>query len=76
MKVSYFSGLNRISEYVCFEHPGIPRKRAAQWWIMRGAGVPPKSTAEALMRVSQLVKPRAIKVQTNTKYPCVTQPVF
>ena len=32
MKVSYFCGLRRLQQWVCFEHEGYPGHKAKQWW--------------------------------------------
>ena len=70
VRVSYFCGLQRFTEYLCFEHGGLPGKRAREWWTRRhtyGAQVPGK-TAEALAMIDTLRTPKHIHVRMNTKY--------
>ena len=70
IKVSYFSGIRRFTEYVCIEHKApFVRKKAMDWWRVRHAIEPPKTTDEALAYVSQLRVPTKIRVWVNRKYP-------
>ena len=70
IKVSYFSGIRRFTEYVCLEHKAhFARKRALDWWRARHAVEPPKTTDEALAYVSQLRVPSQVRVWVNKKWP-------
>ena len=72
LRVDYFCGLRRFSTWVCLTHaPGsFPRRKAEDWWKLHGGqGPAPSDIEEALEVVSQLQKPKFIKVWTNTKYP-------
>ena len=69
MKVSYYCGLQRFSEYVCLEHIGMVRTRAFNWWRQRHASEPPTTIDEALLYSNQLRCPKRIRVQTNMKWP-------
>ena len=73
MKVSYYCGLRRFSEYVCLEHTGFPQRKARKWWADRtGALVAdeiPSTVDYALSLFNTLPVPRNIEVWTNTKYP-------
>lgn len=49
LRVSYFSGLNRIAdEWVCLEHGGPPKLKAINWWNHWIGGPVPKDVTEAL----------------------------
>lgn len=72
MRVDYFCGFNRFSTWVCFEHDegSFPRTQAERWWKAHGGqGVAPVDVGEALEQVSQLNKPKFIKVRMGGKYP-------
>lgn len=69
IKVSYYSGLNRYTEYVCLEHKGFAKSRAKQWWIQRHNSPAPETTEEALALTSQLKCPKKIRVRTDGNYP-------
>lgn len=69
MKVSYYCGLQRYTEYVCLEHQGMAKTRAKNWWLQRHASAPPETVDEALLYSSQLRCPKRISVITSNKYP-------
>ena len=58
LRVDYYCGLNRHSEWVCLQHEGYPRQKAADGGAAdRRAGVP-GTVAEALLRRHELRRPR------------------
>jgi len=69
LKVSYFVGLTRYTEYQCFQHKGFARTRAISWWQQRHNSTAPSTVDEALLYVSQLRVPKFIQVCTSEKYP-------
>ena len=69
IKVSYFCGLQMFNEWVCLEHPGMPGKRARDWWRQRHAEEPPQYTHEALRRTRELKMPATVRVWVNKPYP-------
>jgi DNA repair protein RadD len=69
IRVSYFCGLRMFNEWICFEHPGYPRKKAHDWWWQRAGTTAPESTAEALRRLNELHAPARVKVWINKQYP-------
>lgn len=69
MKVSYYCGLQRFSEYVCLQHLGMAKTRARSWWQQRHASPPPETVDEALLYSSQLRCPKRISVVTSSKFP-------
>lgn len=55
LRVDYLCGLFPYSEWVCFEHDGYARSKAAQWWTAMGGLDPvPDTVAEALERFGEL----------------------
>lgn len=63
IRVTYYSGLNQYSEWVCPNHGGYARLKFEQWWKKHGGSDPiPPSTEEALAAITALPKPRAIEV--------------
>ena len=72
IKASYYSGLKKFDEFVCFEHSGYPGKRAIAWWNQRTDKPAPTTVDEALSVISHLKCPSRIRVWTNKKYPEIT----
>lgn len=69
LKVTYSCGLATYSEWVCLEHQGYARQKAAEWWRKRAPGSPvPLSVAEALAQTSRLVRPSDISVRPSGRY--------
>jgi DNA repair protein RadD len=74
IKVNYHCGLRRFTEYICLEHEGYASRKARQWWrdaVRKEDGIdpePPETIAEAMTRLDNLRKPRAIKVWIK-EYP-------
>ncbi len=68
IRVSYICGVQMFNEYVMLEHQKV-RWRYKEWWRQRHLEEPPESTAEALMRVSELRVPTRIRVHVNKKHP-------
>jgi DNA repair protein RadD len=49
MRVDYRLGLDHwVSEWICFEHPGWARRKAAQWWKERSPDPVPESAEESV----------------------------
>ena len=86
LKVTYYCGLRRFKEYVCLEHSGGIRHKAANWWKQHNTpsptAIPPRAFVPAtidaaLMTSSSLRASTSIRVWVNKKYPeilahCVT----
>lgn len=69
LKVTYCCGLATYSEWVCLEHQGYARQKAAEWWRKRAPGNPvPLSVAEALAQTSRLARPSDISVRPSGRY--------
>lgn len=69
IKVSYYCGLQRFTEYCCPEHKGFARSRFKSWWQQRSSKEIPLTTDEALSIVSLLRAPKKIKVRVDLKFP-------
>jgi DNA repair protein RadD len=69
MKVTYFAGLRKFSQWICFEHQSYAAHRAKLWWDERAPGPCPQTVAEALTRISDIKTPSLIKVWINTEHP-------
>lgn len=69
LKVTYSCGLATYSEWVCLEHQGYARQKAAECWRERAPGCPvPMSVAEALTQTSRLARPSDISVRPSGRY--------
>ncbi len=67
MRVDYLVGLEHwVSEWVCFEHTGWPRRKAEQWWKERSANPVPDTAQEAvdLGEFGCVAAPDSIKVRS------------
>lgn len=76
LRVEYECGFQqRASAWICFDHPGFPRKKANAWWTKAGGRLPfPSSVADAEMRATEgheLPQPYEITVDVRGKYPTV-----
>lgn len=73
LKVSYYSGLNTFSEFVCFEHEGFARRKAVQWWQQRmnkSHNLPCADTIDYAMAViNTLLTPTHMNVWLKKPYP-------
>ena len=70
LRVEYLCGFNWHREWVCFEHTGFPRQKAASWWARRApAGLRvPDSVAEALELVNHLRIPEEIAIRPADRF--------
>lgn len=69
LRVDYWSGLTHHSEWVCIEHQGYPRQKAATWWANRAQGVPlPRRVDEAIACSAKLRCPSEIAVRPSGRY--------
>lgn len=70
MRVSYYCGLRKFEEWVCFEHEGYAKHKAHKWWRERGAGDQiPSTVDDALERTGEINSTAEIKVWINKKHP-------
>lgn len=68
LRVDYFCGLDRYSEWVCLEHEGYARKKAEQWWRKRSGNDAPHEVIYALCETHTLRRPAEIEVEPDGKY--------
>lgn len=76
LKVSYFCGMRRFTEWVCLEHRTGIEHKAQAWWRKRSDVPPPSTIEEALTYASQLKVPNQIRVWVNRKYPEILAHLF
>lgn len=71
VRVTYTLGMTKINLYLCFEHVGLPKRKAHDWWKKHSANEPPQSVTEFLFRSEQgeLRIPTRVTVHANLKYP-------
>lgn len=69
MMVTYFLGMQNISEWICFEHRGYAREKASAWWHRRAGNMPPATVDEALERVAELAQPESVVATFTGRYP-------
>jgi DNA repair protein RadD len=76
MRVDYYCGLRRFSEYICLDHPGYAGRVARQWWEFRCPfGVPP-SVHDGMTAVKHLRSPMEIRVALKKQYPEICGYIF
>lgn len=69
LRVDYWSGLTHHSEWICIEHQGYPRQKAASWWANRAQGLPlPQRVDEAIACAPKLRCPSEIAVRPSGRY--------
>ena len=69
LKATYSCGFKSYSEWVCFEHQGYARQKAAEWWRTRAPGGPvPLSVDEAIAQAARLARPSDISVRPSGRY--------
>jgi len=69
LKVTYNCGLKSYSEWVCVEHQGYARQKAAEWWRRRAPGCPvPLTVAQAIAEAERLARPSEISVRPSGRY--------
>ena len=79
MRVDYYCGMQRVSEYVCLEHQGYARTKAIQWWndrTMYDSHRAPSTVDGALADQQYLTKPKAILVNMAKKFPEIQHHIF
>lgn len=67
--VSYVAdNLSVFKEYIHFELPGWPRRKAQRWWHNRSALPVPKNAQEAMNSIRSFKSPIKIKIETKGKF--------
>jgi DNA repair protein RadD len=74
LRVTYDIGaMYGPSEWICFEHAGFAKAKAAQWWKARSDLPVPASVDAALALAPTLKTPRRIAIRMEGKYSRVTR---
>lgn len=76
MQVTYYVGLRRFKEMVCFQHEGFPNRAARDWWRLRTDAPFPDTTEYGVAVADRLPFSRYIKVWTNKPYPQILEHSF
>ncbi len=71
IKVTYYCGLRRFSEWICLEHTGGIKTRSKNWWRERSRVEPPDTTVDALGFVDSLRVPSILHVRLDTENPTI-----
>lgn len=69
MKVTYYCGLRKFDEYICFQHEGFPQRKARQWWAERTQMQFPTSTKDAIDKAELINAATHLRIWVNKKYP-------
>jgi len=69
IRTAYLCGMQTFYENVFPQHTGYANKLFKNWWKQRHNTEPPQSVDEALHFVSQLRKPKTIRVWCNKQFP-------
>lgn len=73
MRVEYLVDGRVVREWVCFEHPGFPRRKAVSWWSQMAGTTPPDSVAEALDRQHEIRRPDEVVVRREGKFDVIAR---
>lgn len=83
LKVTYYYGLNRYQEWICFGHGGSPGGLATSWWRRRTPQERPQDAQEALKKLDDPIfrnfyfaEPTHITVMKDGKYMRVVDYAF
>jgi DNA repair protein RadD len=68
LRVDYHCGLVRHSEWICFEHTGYAREKAAAWWRACSTAPVPDTITAALAASDVLPTPTAIEVRPSGRF--------
>lgn len=68
MRVDYTCGMAVFSEWICVEHTGYARQKAARWWFDRAKENAPSSVDDALQVSDRLPVPSAIEVDETGRF--------
>ena len=66
--VEYLVGTKTIREWVCLEHTGFARQKAAQWWLANASAPVPDTVTDALERRNEIRAPDEAVIIRDGKY--------
>ncbi len=69
LKTQYFCGMRMFTAYHCFQHMGLARKKAREWWRNRAGTAPPDTVDEAMLRLKELRAPKSVQVWIKKDHP-------
>lgn len=72
MRVDYWCGLRRFSEFICLEHGGYAARVARMWWNLRSPWGAPPTVADGMTAINFLPIPKTVSVIEKGKYPEIT----
>ena len=76
LKVSYLCGINIVNVWLSFEHKGLAKHKAHEWWRQHQGDDIPETTAEAYRRFSECRQTGSLRVDYGGKYPQVLEYLF
>lgn len=68
LRAEFHCGITTHRVWVCLEHQGTARRKAAEWWRRMGGGDVPATVEDGLARAAGLVWPDQIQVRQNGKF--------
>lgn len=77
LRIDYYCGINKVSEWICFEHEGFARTKAVQWWQSNTSGDKLTSLENAELYIAGVPKTvdDALKLSETIKRPAAIQVV-
>ena len=76
LMVQYLSNMQLFKTFLCFEHNGLPKHKAAEWWRQHCGDDVPTTVQEAYDRFGECRQAKQIKVDTAPKYPNIMEFLF
>jgi len=77
LKIGYFCGLRKFTNYICLEHGGYAAKKARDFWRKASdAKFVPSRTEQALSLTDSLRIPISLNVWINKKHPEILDIVY
>lgn len=76
VKVNYYCGLRKFTQFICFQHEGFARRKAVEWWHERCELQCPDTSETALTLAKSLRIATHLRVWINKKYPEIMKCCF
>lgn len=74
--VEYKTNINKIPQWLCFEHQGWARKKAEMWWKVHSKEQCPLTTLGAFLASKSLPAPKEITIKKKGEYYEITEYTF
>jgi DNA repair protein RadD len=68
LRITYYCGMRRFSEFACFDHDGFAKRKANQWWRERSKSPVPNSTLEAINNTDLLKVATHLRIHLKKPY--------